>query len=118
MLSKGIAPDNYWVPTLKIHKDYPIDKSVDSYKEERVFVRNTENLLVSFSLVCRALEINYNSQVPGVITDLFIQLPYQMEAVKIKQAYDSLGLSYDPKVNTSLMYISNFKKCIKGFVME
>ena len=39
MLSKGIAPDNYWVPTLKIHKDYPFDKSVDSYKEERVFVK-------------------------------------------------------------------------------
>ena len=114
MFSKGIAPDKYWVSTLLIHKDFPYNKSLGPMRETREFVRNVENLLVGFRVICSAEEIGYNSQVPGTFTKIYIQLPPALSKEKIEKAYAALGMPYDSEKNTSLMYVSGFKKCKKG----
>ena len=110
LFSKGVAPGSYWISTLYVDEDYYRSSGESVPNSRRMyFPTNIENMILGLLLFGRVPEIGYVSQLS--YTRIYFKLPRTLSRKKIKNAYDVLGLKYDPAANNSLMELTNYKRC-------
>ncbi len=107
---KGVAPGSYWVSTLYVDEDYDRSSGKSVPNSRRMyFPTNIENMILGLLVFSRVPELGYVSQLS--YTRIYFKLPSTLSGKRIKKAYDAMGLKYDPAVNTSLMEVTNYKRC-------
>eukprot|EP00943_MAST-04B_sp_MAST-4B-sp1_P001817 g1817.t1 len=110
LFSKGISSGSYWISTLYVDEDYYLSTDEQVPNSQRMyFPTNIENMILGMLIFGRVKELGYVSQLS--YTRIYFKLPDTLSRKRIKRAYDSLGLKYDPAVNTSLMELTNYRRC-------
>ena len=111
VFTKGISPGNFWVSTLFVEQLYTVDGDTPVKDSKKLYyAEHVEDMKLGLQIAAEVPALNYVSQVPTTSTPMYVQLPRSLTKKQVKEAYQALGLKYNPAVNDSLIDISSISK--------
>ena len=122
VFTKGISPGNYWASTMFVERLHNIDGDTIVEGSRKIYyAKHVEDMKMGLQIGAEIPQLDYVSQVPTTSTPIYVKLPRSLKRKQIKEAYEALGLNYNPAVNNSLIdisSISNPKQLVMKFTVS